>query len=109
MKTTYFDSQVVPTGWCSWYHFFSNISDSVLLNNIHTMTKIRNKHNLSELKLFQIDDGYQQAWGDWLTLDMKKFPYYHSMKPIVEKIEAAGFIPGLWMVCVICVASYLYV
>ena len=48
------------------------------------------------LQLFQIDDGYQRAWGDWLTLDAGKFPT-KSMRDLVELIRAQGLRPGLWL------------
>lgn len=48
------------------------------------------------LQLFQIDDGYQRAWGDWLTLDSAKFPT-KSMRDLVELVRAQGLRPGLWL------------
>lgn len=85
----------VPVGWCSWYHFYSDISEHILLNNIDVMSDI--KKDLTNFILFQIDDGYQIAWGDWLTLDPKKFPFYHSLRDIVTTIKMKKFVPGLWM------------
>ncbi|MEI8079852.1 MAG: hypothetical protein WCH61_09535, partial [bacterium] len=46
------------------------------------------------MQVIQIDDGWQNAWGDW-TPDLKKFP--NGMKPIADKITAAGMIPGIWL------------
>lgn len=34
------------------------------------------------LDLFQIDDGYQQAWGDWTTLDPAKYVDMQTAIPI---------------------------
>lgn len=48
------------------------------------------------LQLFQIDDGYQRAWGDWLTLDSAKFPT-KTMRDLVELVRAQGLRPGLWL------------
>ena len=47
--------------------------------------------------VFQIDDGWQKCYGDW-TADPKKFP--NGMKPIADKVKAAGLIPGIWMTMV---------
>ncbi len=44
---------------------------------------------------FQIDDGYQQAIGDWLITDKKKFP--NGMKVIADNIHKSGMIAGLWL------------
>ena len=90
----------VPAGWCSWYHFFADISESKLISNIETMNIIRNKSCVDSKRhgfdLFQIDDGYQKAWGDWLTLDEAKFPK-ESMGSIVSFIKESDLRPGLWL------------
>ena len=83
----------VPVGWCSWYHFYENISETNLLANLNMMAKLRPQ---LPLQLFQIDDGYQRAWGDWLTLDKTKFST-KSMRDMVEEIRAQGLRPGLWL------------
>ena len=36
--------------------------------------------------LFQIDDGYQRAWGDWLLLDQERFPS-QCMNVIVNQVD----------------------
>ena len=40
-------------------------------------------------KLFQVDDGYQTAWGDWADLKYPEFPC-RSLAPLVERIKQAG-------------------
>jgi alpha-galactosidase len=49
----------------------------------------------SSFNLFQIDDGYQNAWGDWTLINNKKFPS-QSLYPLVQRIKDAKMIPGLW-------------
>lgn len=44
---------------------------------------------------FQIDDGYQTAVGDWLSIDLKKFP--SGMKHIADSIHSKGFQAGIWL------------
>jgi len=89
-----------PSGWCSWYHFFSNIREENLVNNAEAMVSIKAKHGLNSPRhgfdLFQIDDGYQRAWGDWLTLDRSKFPKL-SLATIVGMVRSKGMLPGLWI------------
>eukprot|EP01041_Mallomonas_annulata_P010610 gene10610-22149_t len=91
---------IPPSGWCSWYHFFSNINENNLSNNLQQMNKIKLSNNLNFTKqgfnLFQIDDGYQTAWGDWLQLDKKKFPNL-TLSNFIEKIIDENMIPGIWL------------
>lgn len=84
-----------PVGWCSWYHFFEKINEKVLYQNIEDMKEIDRKYKLAETLLFQIDDGYQDSWGDWLSLSKSKFPS-QSMPALVQAIKEAGMIPGVW-------------
>ncbi len=116
----------MPVGWCSWYHFYENISEANLQENIKMMaslhgacvmhlsmqgsnrptplsqthTRLASTPTMATeqlpLQLFQIDDGYQRAWGDWLALDTAKFPT-KSMRDLVELVRAQGLRPGLWL------------
>lgn len=109
----------LPVGWCSWYHFYENISEACLDDNIHEMHRLNHstltKHEQRQqkeqrlpnaglehagetrrLNLFQVDDGYQRAWGDWDLLKTKEFPS-GSLRPLVERIKAQGLVPGLWL------------
>lgn len=49
----------------------------------------------SDIDIFQIDDGYQSATGDWLSIDNKKFP--NGMKSVADKIHSTGMLAGLWL------------
>ena len=52
----------------------------------------------SGMRLFQIDDGYQTAWGDWLSVDPRKFPGGAAeLQALARRIAAAGLIPGIWL------------
>jgi len=81
----------VPTGWCSWYHFYQNINEDKILRNLKT---IKESQNQMPLSLVQIDDGYQKEIGDWYSF-RKGFP--GGVSPIAEKIKNDGLTPGLWM------------
>lgn len=87
------DTKNVPVGWCSWYHFYEAISEDNLLSNLEMMANLRPQ---LPLQLFQIDDGYQRAWGDWLKIDPLKFPN-KSMRDIVDAVRSRGLRPGLWL------------
>jgi alpha-galactosidase len=90
----------VPVGWCSWYHFFEKISENVLLNNLESMKRLKKSSNLGPKRLgfnlFQIDDGYQTAWGDWSLVNKITFPT-QSLYNIVKKIRESKMVGGIWM------------
>jgi Alpha-galactosidase len=77
-------------GWTSWYDHYQNIGEGVVLENLAAFRAASRGE-----RIFQIDDGYQTAVGDWLSLDSQKFP--HGLKPIVERIHGSGCKAGLWL------------
>ncbi len=80
----------VPTGWCSWYYYFSKVTEADVLENLDYC--VAHKKDFP-MEYFQIDDGYQPALGDWLE-PSEKFP--QGIRPLLEKIAATGIKPGLW-------------
>ena len=80
-----------PTGWCSWYYYYQDISPKILKKNVDILNDIRN--NLP-LNLFQIDDGYQKEVGDWFDFNAK-FP--DGVKTLAKKIHDNDFTPGIWL------------
>ncbi|EQA44246.1 glycoside hydrolase, family 31 domain protein [Leptospira broomii serovar Hurstbridge str. 5399] len=79
----------VPTGWCSWYHYYTKISEKIILKNLKAL---RTKN--FGVKVFQIDDGYQTEIGDWLETN-ERFP--GGMKLIADAIKSEKFTPGIWL------------
>ncbi len=78
-------------GYTSWYNYFSKISEDICLRDLEGMdAKAKDCTNI-----FQIDDGYQTATGDWLSTDPKKFP--NGMKYIADKIHEKGYLAGIWL------------
>ncbi|KAF0225481.1 MAG: hypothetical protein FD179_1281 [Erysipelotrichaceae bacterium] len=77
------------SGWTSWYNYYQNISESLIHKNLRNFTKE------DHLDFFQIDDGYQTAVGDWLSVDPSKFP--QGMKPIADQIHTQGMKAGIWL------------
>lgn len=77
-------------GWCSWYHFFHDVTEQDILRNLDALARARSEIPIS---LVQIDDGYQRAIGDWLETN-EKFP--RGLAPLVADIRSAGFDAGLW-------------
>lgn len=76
-------------GWTSWYHYYTNISEEIILKNARAV-----KDAGLPLTYFQIDDGFQEKTGDWLKVN-NKFP--NGMAKVADEIKALGFIPGLWL------------
>lgn len=77
-------------GWCSWYHFFHDVTEADVLRNLDALVKARGEIPVT---LVQLDDGYQRAVGDWLSTN-EKFP--RGLAPLAAEIRAAGFDAGLW-------------
>ena len=78
------------TGWCSWYHFFHDVTEADVLRNLEALSKARDE---LPVDVVQIDDGYQRAIGDWLDTN-EKFP--SGLAALAKWIREAGFTPGLW-------------
>lgn len=77
-------------GYTSWYNHYQNISEDIILDNLNSIYNSDMK-----LDIFQIDDGFQTAVGDWLSIDKNKFP--NGMKKTCDEIRSKGMIPGLWL------------
>lgn len=82
------------TGWTSWYHYYTKINEAIILDNLNAFAS-----NDIPIGMFQIDDGYQKAVGDWKQTNAK-FP--NGMKHIADSIHQAGYKAGLWLAPFIC-------
>lgn len=78
----------VPTGWCSWYHYFTDVTEADV------------RENLDELRdwgipvdVVQLDDGYMEAFGDWRSIA----DGFTEMGELATDIKTAGYTPGLWI------------
>ena len=78
------------SGYTSWYNYFQNINEEIILRDLNGLDRASENVNI-----FQVDDGYQAAVGDWLITDHKKFP--HGMKYIADKIHEKGYKAGIWL------------
>lgn len=74
-------------GYTSWYNYYQNINESIILRDLEGLDQ--------RFNLFQIDDGYETYVGDWLDVDKNKFP--NGLKPIVDKIHQKGYKAGIWL------------
>lgn len=81
----------IPNGWNIWatkYHHEFN--EEIILENARRAAEDLKPFGMNT---FQIDDGYQQAHGDWFAND--NFP--RGMGWIASEIEKLGFQPGIWI------------
>jgi len=81
----------VASGWCSWYYYFTEVTETEVLENLDQLAL--NSRALP-VEYFQIDDGYQAEIGDWLETN-SKFP--SGMKAIADAIHSKGYQAGIWV------------
>ena len=49
-----------PTVWCSWYHYFTGVTEADVIENLDAMARLD-----LPIDVVQLDDGYQTGIGDW--------------------------------------------
>ncbi|MBL8633409.1 MAG: alpha-galactosidase [Myxococcales bacterium] len=79
----------VPSGWCSWYYYYTHVREHDVLSNLTALTEKQ-----LPVKYVQLDDGYQRSVGDWLSTNAK-FP--SGLGGLARQIKQAGFVPGIWL------------
>lgn len=77
-----------PTGWCSWYHYFAEVTEADIVENLAAISA----HQL-DVDVVQIDDGWQAAIGDWLTFSNR----FSSFPALVRRIRDEGRRVGIWL------------
>ena len=82
-------------GYSSWYNRYQNIDEKSIREDLNGCARV-----LRPGDLFQIDDGWEPAVGDWLAEDRKKFP--GGLKALVDEIHGHGFKAGLWLAPFVC-------
>lgn len=89
------------TGWTSWYYHYTDITEEKILANLKSFGKAWGgaPDKAGHMRVFQIDDGFETAMGDWLSL---KSSFPSGMGHLARKIREAGFVPGLWLAPFVC-------
>ncbi len=77
-----------PSIWCSWYHYFTDITEADMVENIEAIDRLD-----LPVDVVQLDDGYQTAHGDWLTLTDR----FASLQGIADRIGTTGRRAGIWV------------
>ena len=79
-------SESPPRVWCSWYSFYREIGEDLLLKVLDEVAPF-------PFEVFQVDDGWQRALGDWEPNE--RFP--RGMAFLAKAIRERGLRPGLWL------------
>lgn len=94
---TYFDLMGVECtqkekkcGYTTWYNYYGGVTQDIVIRDLESLSKLDEK-----VDIFQIDDGYQKAIGDWLETKTDKFP--DGMKKIADEIHKKDMLAGLWL------------
>lgn len=81
----------IPVGWCSWYHYFQEVTELDIRANMSAALALRNE---IPLELIQIDDGYESQVGDWFSFS-PGFP--GGVNGLAKEILDQDMQPGLWL------------
>jgi alpha-galactosidase len=74
-------------GWCSWYQYFHDVTEREIRANL-------SRSDEWPFDVFQLDDGFQHAIGDWLRPNTR-FP--GGIDTLAADISASGRTPGIWI------------
>ena len=77
-------------GWTSWYHYYQHINPTLLRSALTAIAP-----RLQAGDIFQVDDGYAAAIGDWLSLDPAFKP--GDLSQLAADIRQEGLRPGIWL------------
>ena len=80
-----------PTGWCSWYQYYTQVTAADVKRNLDTIIDMQEK---LPIEIVQIDDGFESSVGDWFTF---KPTFPEGVAPLAEKITREGLVPGIWL------------
>jgi alpha-galactosidase len=77
-----------PTGWCSWYHYYAEVTEADIMENLAAIGTAG-----LPVDVIQLDDGWQAEIGDWLAYSDR----FASLADLAARIRDAGRRPGIWV------------
>ena len=80
-----------PHGWCSWYYHYGRVTEADVRQALATADREAADVPLGYV---MVDDGHQEAIGDWLATN-SKFP--SGMAALAADIRATGRQAGIWI------------
>ena len=75
--------------WCSWYYHYENMSQQILEGLLADLKK-----DPAGYRYIQLDAGYTQHIGDWLTYNHR---YPQGLSRAASTIIDAGYKAGIWI------------
>ncbi|MFX1430176.1 MAG: alpha-galactosidase, partial [Promethearchaeota archaeon] len=82
-------NEIIPVGWCSWYYYFTDISQEEMRKNLEFFNQNRD----FPIDFIQLDDGYFTYIGDFNDINSK---FSDSLKNLFNEIKRHGFKSGIW-------------
>jgi alpha-galactosidase len=82
-------SKEIPVGWCSWYYYFTNISQDKMIENLNFFKQ----HKDIQINFIQLDDGYFNHIGDFTDRN-DRFP--DPLSKLFNEIKKGDFKGGIW-------------
>lgn len=99
-------------GYTTWYNYYADIDSNIIDRDLEALSGCG-----IGTDVFQIDDGYEKAVGDWLEVkpgfftvlndirkdlaangkDVAQLDENSGMKPIAEMIHGKGMLAGIWL------------
>lgn len=76
-----------PTTWCSWYQYFTGVTEADVDLNIGLMDELD-----LPVDVVQVDDGYQEEIGDWLIPSGR----FADVPGLFKRITERGRRAGIW-------------
>ncbi len=80
-------SVVPPSVYLTWFHYGSTVTYDDIIVELEAL-----KDRKIPFDVFQIDEGWEEELGEWLSNG--KFPL--GMKHTADRIRSYGFRPGIW-------------
>ncbi|HYN97109.1 MAG TPA: glycoside hydrolase family 36 protein [Pilimelia sp.] len=77
-----------PTVWCSWYHYFRDVTEADIAENVAALGGAD-----LPVDVVQIDAGWEAEVGDWLLLSDR----FASLDEPIRRIRGAGRRAGIWV------------
>jgi alpha-galactosidase len=88
-------SRPARPAWCSWYHYFGDISPDIIRENLAAA-------RIHGIDVVQIDDGWQREIGVWTDVNER---WGEPLGKIARDITRAGCTPGIWTAPFLAVAG----
>lgn len=83
---------VAEAGWNSWYELWDAVDEDGVRGNATRAAALLGTRTSEPLRVV-VDDGWQQAWGDWYPNE--KFP--SGLDGLATDLRAEGFVMGVWL------------